>query len=129
MPRKRTKPGLKNQPTIVVAFSKQLRALRNERGLSLMKLAALAETSYNHIGKLERGETEPGLGIVEKLASALGVRMSALLSESQPPKDTIGILRNQAREQLNEIIERADRTTLLMLCQLASHVGSSLARK
>ena len=129
MPRKRTKPVPKDQPPVVVTFGKQLRALRNERGLSLMRLAALAETSYNHIGKLERAETEPGLGIVQKLATALGVRLSDLLPEGQSQGDTIRALRGQARGQMNELIERADRPTLLMLCQLASHISSSLARK
>jgi transcriptional regulator with XRE-family HTH domain len=60
------------------SFGPNLRRLRNERGYSQEKLAQLADLHRTEIGLLERGEREPKLGIILKLAGSLDVSPNAL---------------------------------------------------
>ena len=55
------------------SFGPNLRRWRDKRGYSQEKLAQLADLHRTEIGLLERGEREPKLGIITKLAGALGV--------------------------------------------------------
>ncbi|MDI6029077.1 helix-turn-helix transcriptional regulator [Corticibacterium sp. UT-5YL-CI-8] len=58
-----------------------LRRLRTARGLSLDELAYQAEVERAYAGRLERGERNPTLRIVEKLADALECDITELLAE------------------------------------------------
>ncbi len=58
-----------------------LRSLRNERGLSLRALAELCELSPNTISLVERGETSPSVSTLHRLATALGVPITAFFTE------------------------------------------------
>lgn len=58
---------------ILKRFGKTLRELRTERGLSQWKLADLAGLDHNYVGMIERGERNPAIVNVVKLAGALGV--------------------------------------------------------
>lgn len=69
----------------------QLRSLRNERGLSLRALAELCELSPNTISLVERGETSPSVSTLHRLATALGVPITAFFTE--PVEKTHVILR------------------------------------
>ncbi len=55
------------------SFGPNLRHWRNQRGYSQERLALRADLHRTEIGLLERGEREPKLGIITKLAGALGV--------------------------------------------------------
>lgn len=59
-------------------FAANLRRIRRERGLSQERLAHIADLHTTHVAKIERGEREPGLRTVSKLARALGVSASEL---------------------------------------------------
>jgi transcriptional regulator with XRE-family HTH domain len=56
-----------------------IRKIREERGLSQEKLAALADLHRTYIGQIERGEKNIGLKNLEKIAKALGVNIKDLL--------------------------------------------------
>jgi len=56
-----------------------IRTIREERGLSQEKLAALADLHRAYIGQIERGEKNIGLKNLEKIAKALKVNMKDLL--------------------------------------------------
>ena len=60
------------------SFGPNLRHWRVKRGYSQEKLAQLADLHRTEIGLLERGEREPKLGIITKLAGALGVSPAVL---------------------------------------------------
>jgi transcriptional regulator with XRE-family HTH domain len=60
------------------SFGPNLRRLRGERGYSQEMLAQLADLHRTEIGLLERGEREPKLGIIVKLAGSLDVSPNAL---------------------------------------------------
>jgi len=61
-------------------FGAHLRELRTARGLTQAQLAEKARTSTPFISQLERGLTTPTLGMLIRLAEALEIRASALLS-------------------------------------------------
>ncbi len=56
----------------------RIREVRQERGLSQEKLAALADLHRAYIGQIERGEKNIGLKNLEKIAKALGVNIKDL---------------------------------------------------
>jgi len=60
-----------------VGFS--IRRIREQRGLSQEKLAALAGLHRAYIGQIERGQKNIGLKNLEKIAKALGVSTRVLL--------------------------------------------------
>ena len=77
--------------TDLVAWN--LRRLRVEQGLSQDGLALEAEVDRTYVGRLERSIENPTITILDKLASALGVRVSELLAEPQPVADKPATLR------------------------------------
>jgi len=62
-----------------VEFGQLIRRIRQKRGLSQEKLAEMADTHPNYIGGIERGERNPTLLVICRLANALGVSPSHLL--------------------------------------------------
>ncbi len=50
-----------------------IRRLRKERGLSQETLAGEAGLAMRHLGRIERGEGNPTVAILSKLADVLGV--------------------------------------------------------
>ncbi|MBS1917881.1 MAG: helix-turn-helix transcriptional regulator [Bacteroidetes bacterium] len=60
------------------AFGKQLRKLREEKGLSMRKLASEAEIEYSQLSKIERGVINTTISTVYTLAAALDIPTSDL---------------------------------------------------
>ena len=57
--------------SLLRSFGRAIRHRRNEIGLTQMKLAELVGCSLQHIGNVERGETNTSLIMVYKIANAL----------------------------------------------------------
>jgi transcriptional regulator with XRE-family HTH domain len=62
-----------------VAFAENLRAVRLGLGLSQERLASLSRLHRTEISLLERGEREPRLNTIVRLARGLGVAPAELL--------------------------------------------------
>ena len=60
-------------------FGWRLRRLRLARALSPAALAARARCSGEYIRRLEAGDYDPTLGMLQRLARALGVTLQELL--------------------------------------------------
>lgn len=60
-------------------FGKRVRELRKERGLSQVELAAKVGIDRSYMGFLERGERNPSLEMIAKIAEALSVTPDELL--------------------------------------------------
>jgi transcriptional regulator with XRE-family HTH domain len=58
-----------------------LKEMRSQRGLSLRALAALCDLSPNTISLIERGVTSPSVSTLHRLATALGVPITAFFTE------------------------------------------------
>jgi transcriptional regulator with XRE-family HTH domain len=64
-------------------FGKRVRELRKERGLSQVELAAKVGIDRSYMGFLERGERNPSLEVIAKIAEALNVAPDELLKKSK----------------------------------------------
>ncbi len=62
-----------------VAFGATMRRFREKNGLSQEALALRAEIHRTYIGGVERGERNPTLLMIHRLAAALGVSAAQLL--------------------------------------------------
>jgi transcriptional regulator with XRE-family HTH domain len=60
-------------------FGKRVRKLRTEQGLTLEKLAELADLHPNYVGSVERGERNIALINIVRLARALRVKAGILI--------------------------------------------------
>ncbi|WP_321208161.1 helix-turn-helix transcriptional regulator [Brevundimonas aurantiaca] len=58
-----------------------MRRIRREKGLSIEALAIDVGLSYSYMGQLQRGDRNPTLKVVERIAKALGVKAVELFRE------------------------------------------------
>ncbi len=76
--KKQVRPSLSARARL----ARNLRMLRARNGLSQESLADLVDLHRTYVGSIERSERNVSLDNVEKLATALGIDISELLSES-----------------------------------------------
>ncbi|MDR3004894.1 MAG: XRE family transcriptional regulator [Acidovorax sp.] len=74
---------------------RRLREERMQRGLTLEQLAALAGVSRAMISKIERGQSSPTAVLLSRLADAMGLSLSALMSEPRAASPAIRRLQEQ----------------------------------
>lgn len=67
-----------------VIIASNLKKIREERKLSLDKVAELTGVSKSMIGQIERSESNPTITTVWKLATGLKISFSSLMSVPQP---------------------------------------------
>ena len=70
-----------NHKTIQQRFAEVLRRRREAAGLSQEALAAEARLHRNCVGRLERAQMVPSLLVVSRIAEALGITMTKLISD------------------------------------------------
>jgi transcriptional regulator with XRE-family HTH domain len=58
----------------------KLRKLRDAKDMSQTTLAKKAHISREHLSRLESGLYDPSVGVVQRLAEALGVSLTELLA-------------------------------------------------
>ena len=63
-----------------------LKALREQRGLSVRKLGELAGVHYVSVVKMETGKLDPRLSTLQRLAKALDVTVSELIGDQPKTK-------------------------------------------
>lgn len=71
---------------IAIKFGRIIRANREERGLSQEALAELAVLSRSYLSEIERGAVVPSINTMQKLADALGEKLSFLVSQYEDIK-------------------------------------------
>lgn len=83
-PKKPSEPEV-SEPSADLApvVGKNLKRLRGERGLSLEKLAQSSGVSRAMLGQVELGQSAPTINVLWKMAKALDVPFSALITSSQ----------------------------------------------
>ena len=60
-------------------LGKKLKQARSGKGMTLMQVQKKAHVSATHISQIERGMTSPTVGVLQKLAKALGTKASNFL--------------------------------------------------
>lgn len=63
---------------VLILFGKRLKELRVSKKLTQIELAEISGLHPNYIGMVERGERNPSLINIEKLAKGLGVSLSEI---------------------------------------------------
>lgn len=72
-----------------LAVGRNLRRLRARSGLSVERLALLSGVSRGMITRVETGRSVPTVGLLLRLAEALGLELVQLLATEQPPTSKV----------------------------------------
>lgn len=75
-------PATSRNPVLALAFGETVRALREASGVAQEALALHAEMDRSYLGKVERGEKQPSLDIVFRLAHVLDVTPAELVEKT-----------------------------------------------
>jgi XRE family transcriptional regulator, regulator of sulfur utilization len=65
------------------AFGDAVRTYRKKVGLTQETLALMADIERTHFSSIERGQNQPSLWLILKIAKALGVSSSELMSATE----------------------------------------------
>lgn len=71
----------------MVLPGQKIKEIRQERGYSLRALAKRADVSVAYLSKLERNESSPTVGLLTRLAEALGVAVDELVDSTPPAEE------------------------------------------
>ncbi len=74
----------------------RLKALREERGISMRELARRSSLSANALSMIERGLTSPSVSTLSKLASAMGVPITVFFRH-EPERSPVVVTRRSER--------------------------------
>lgn len=110
---------------IVDAFAERLRVLRGARGLTQSELSAKAGITVSYVSRLEAGGAAPGLDLIERIASALGVSIPDLLPSKPDPETEER--RKRVRDRLDVLMTKAGGQTLTMLDLILDRLEGSFA--
>lgn len=102
-------------------FASALRALRQQRGLSVNSLAKMSNVSAGMISQIERNRANPSLKILEKLRTALQVPLSALIESETVVQDSPGTEARYVRRADERPIFKVGRAPLVK--ELLSPLG------
>jgi transcriptional regulator with XRE-family HTH domain len=113
---------------IVARFGRRLRELRLARGMSQAELAGQASVTTNYISRLEGGGAAPGIDLVARLATALGVAIAELLPAEGQGQDDLAVLRQRARRMFDALVQKEDPAALVLLTQLLARLAEATNR-
>jgi len=99
------------KPVGLVDTPKLLKSIRSERGWSLDQTAARTGVSKAMLGQIERGESAPTVATLWKIATGLGVPMTALLEEDRGSDDVL-LLRDAAELRVRPAQEGMQRALI-----------------
>jgi transcriptional regulator with XRE-family HTH domain len=112
---------------VVWLFAAGLLEVWHLPGMTQAELARQAHVTTSYIGRLESGGAAPGIDLVDRLARALGTTTADLLPTAASP-DTLAVLRQRAQGLFDNLMQTADRETLLMVNPLLARLVESSAR-
>ncbi len=73
--------------SLPVLFGRVVRRRREAAELSQEELAAKTELTRNYIGMVERGETNPTLSVMERIASALDTTVTSMVRSAEAGRE------------------------------------------
>lgn len=88
-----------DQEALSVNVSERLKALREERDLSIRGLGRLSGLSANALSVIERGLSSPSVSTLYKIANALEIPVTAFFEET-PPKGDIVFIKSPERNRI-----------------------------
>lgn len=79
---------MSSDPAITVAVGRAVRFLREQKGLSQDQLAARCGMHRTYVGGIERGERNPTVSVLYRLAEGLQTTGSGLLTVAEDRRET-----------------------------------------
>ena len=67
-------------PEVKRMLGRRIRALRLSRGMTQEQLGEISDTNYKYLGSIERGERNPSLDNLARIAGGLGISLAELLT-------------------------------------------------
>ena len=92
--------GINQQDAVSVNVGGKLRAMREERGLSIRALARASGISANALSVIERGKSSPSVSTLYKVTDALGVPITTLF-RTEPEKKTVVYRKAETRTRVS----------------------------
>lgn len=79
---------------LLIALGQALRRMRRERRLSQEEVSLRTGVHRNYVGGVERGEREPTVTTIARLAAALDTSMASIFAEAEALMDQQGDARS-----------------------------------
>lgn len=69
------------------AFGRAVRFARQRKSWSQEELAQAAGLDRSHLSHIERGQRDAGLGVQERIATALGLTLTELIAQAEQERE------------------------------------------
>ena len=94
-------------------LGRRIRDLRKRKRLTQEKLAELANVDVKYLGGIERGTENPSIGILERLARALSVKVHQLVTFEHELSGERNL-----RRRIVQVLDKCDETDLRLILKL-----------
>ncbi len=94
-------------------LGRRIKALRSERGLTQEQLGERSRVNYKYIGAVERGEENPTLKILVKLARGLDIEIDQLLQFRHEETD-----KRKLREEIQRLLKEQEAEKLRLALKI-----------
>ncbi|MBN2051642.1 MAG: cupin domain-containing protein [Spirochaetales bacterium] len=86
-------------------LGKNIRRIRKDKGITIQDLAAATALSPSFISRMERGDLNPSIASVKKIADALGIQVASLFQEdktesAQDNEESMIVRKNRRRKMV-----------------------------
>lgn len=89
-----------------------IRALRSDKSLTLETLASVAAVDSSYLARIERGQREPSLEMLERIGGALGTRVSTIFALAEAEEGEPTAIPSAGWEGLEDMAFRREYLTL-----------------
>ena len=111
-------------------IGERIRRLRKEKGLSQEEVGAKADFHYTYIGGVERGEKNPSIEALQKIAEALDTELSELLPvPSEAKNDNPRKRFNEDMDKLSPNVQKAVVELIRLIAESRPLVGKPSQKK
>lgn len=108
-------------------FGYRVRQARVQAGLKQAELARAAKLSIAYMARVELGQTECGIELASRIASALGIGVRELFPPEKP--DRLRVSSELARRRLESILNSGDQQALTMMLPILTMIEESAGRR
>lgn len=93
------------------SLGRRIRTLRKSKKLTQEQLGVKSGINYKHLGAIERGDENPSLSILEKIADGLGVEILELFRFQHEETDPAKL-----KKMISDLVkdEKVDRLQLIL---------------
>ncbi len=99
------------EKNIAAFLGRRIRTLRKSRNLTQEQLGGKAGINYKHLGAIERGDENPSLSVLDKIADGLGVEILELFRFQHEETDPVKL-----RKMIADLVkdEKVDKLQLIL---------------